>query len=104
MFSGVTSSARSPSHTKMMTLRADGLPCWGAAGSLTSPSTTNDEARMNLLIFMVGLVSEMTGAASRDPSPSRRERAGVRVIQTVALDRTPPHPALSPSGGEGVRT
>src|SRR2546421_6371056 len=57
MFSGVTSSARSPSHTKMMTLRAAGPPGCGAAGPPPSPSTTHDKAikKMDLLIFMVAI-------------------------------------------------
>src|SRR5438309_498569 len=82
MFSGVTSSARNPSQTKMMTLRAAGPPCCGAAGPPASPSTTNDKAIriMNLLIFMVVLVSEFAGERS-----IRRRDAGLRV--QISLDR-----------------
>src|SRR5438309_1390585 len=82
MFSGVTSSARNPSQTKMMTLRAAGPPCCGAAGPPASPSTTNDKAirKMNLLIFMVVLVSEFAGERS-----IRRRDAGLRV--QISLDR-----------------
>src|SRR6266542_4204022 len=57
MVSGVTSSARRPSHTKMMTLRGADPPCCGVAGPPPSPSTTNDTVirRTSLFIFMVVL-------------------------------------------------
>src|SRR6266851_6475158 len=53
MFSGVTSSARSPSHTKMMTLRGADPPCCGVAGPPPSARTTNDKTirTMNLFAF-----------------------------------------------------
>src|SRR6266446_5529557 len=53
MFSGVTSSARSPSHTKMMTLRGAHPPCCGVAGPPPSARTTNDKTirTMNLFAF-----------------------------------------------------
>src|SRR5437773_4231366 len=59
MFSGVISSARSPSHTKMMTLRGVGPPGCGVAASRPNPSTTSDKMirKMNLFIFMGDLVS-----------------------------------------------
>src|SRR5439155_17716822 len=81
MFSGVTSSARSPSHTKMMTLRAAGPPGCGAAGPPPSPSTTHDKAikKMNLIIFMVVLVSEFEGGPRGKSCRHRRvlaEHAG----------------------------
>src|SRR5450432_96902 len=62
MFSGVTSSVRSPSHTKMMTLRAaDPASCCGAPRSPPDPSTRNGKPlkKTRFLIFMVVLVSQL---------------------------------------------
>src|SRR5512132_2312751 len=85
MFSGVTSSARSPSQTKMMTLRAAAPPGCGAAGPPPSPSTTHDKAikKMNLLIFMVVLVSEFEGGprgARHRPDDLEPLRTASRVV------------------------
>src|SRR5438445_648405 len=59
MLSGVTSSARSPSQTKMMTRRAvDPASCCCAPRPPPGPSTRNDKAlkKRSVLIFMVVLV------------------------------------------------
>src|SRR5437867_2065807 len=75
MVAGATSSARSPSHTKMMTLRGADPLCCGVAGPPSSPSTTNDRAmkKMSLFVFMVVLVSEFEGGRSQ--CRPRRDRA-----------------------------
>src|SRR5260370_13629146 len=114
MFSGVTSSARSPSHPKMMTRRAGGPPCCGAAGPPTSPSTTNDKAikTMNPVVFMAVLVSEFEGGRSArrstspddldhraphggsSPSPPRESYRHPRLLAEPGCDLPPtPHPA-----------
>src|SRR6266487_4870711 len=82
MFSGVTSSARSPSQTKMMTLRAAGPPGCGAAGPPPSPGTTHDKAmkKMNLLIFMVVLVSEFEGG----PRGARHRLDDLEPLRTAS--------------------
>src|SRR5229473_2362263 len=62
MFSGVTSSVRSPSQTKMMTLRAaDAASCCDAPRPPPSPSTKNDKVlkKIDILIFMDVLVSQL---------------------------------------------
>src|SRR5439155_291247 len=99
MFSGVTSSARSPSQTKMMTLRAGGPPCCGAAGPPASPSTTNDKAKMNLLIFMVVLVSEF--ACGRSPRRSRKGKDCEQLVAAFAKARHHAWAALGPRALEG---
>src|SRR5438552_3106425 len=97
MFSGVTSSARSPSHTKMMTLRAAGPPGCGAAGAPASPSTTNDKAleKMSRPIFMAVLVSSLQGGHS----PRRAIRP---ALSSVAGRGTKPPSGLEPVGDEHV--
>src|SRR6267143_646014 len=78
MFSRVTSSARSPSQTKMMTFRAAGpTSCWGAARPLPDPSKKNDRALKNtsILIVMVLLVFLMAS-----PPSFQEERVGILSV------------------------
>src|SRR5437867_6661825 len=84
MFSGVISSARSPSHTKMMTLRGVGPPGCGVAASRPNPSTTSDKMirKMNLFIFMGDLVSFEGG----------RSPAALLIVQ-MASTTADPHAA-----------
>src|SRR5437762_219405 len=88
MFSGVISSARSPSHTKMMTLRGVGPSGCGVAASRPNPSTTSDKMirKMNLFIFMGDLVSFEGG----------RSPAALLIVQMTSTTADP-HRGSSPS-------
>src|SRR5438105_4828586 len=71
MFSGVTSSARSPSQTKMMIRRAvEPASCCGAARLLPDPNTKSDKAlkqnrRILVFIFMVVLDSQLCAGCTK---------------------------------------
>src|SRR5438128_11809063 len=87
MFSGVTSSARSPSRTKMMIRRAvDPASCCGAARLLPDPNTKSDKAlKQNrsilVFIFMVVLVSQLCAGAVAMHAHGRARR---RVHKSTA--------------------
>src|SRR6266851_4553993 len=81
MFSGVASSARSPSHTKMMTLRGADPPCCGVTGPPPSARTTNDKTirTMNLFAFTRMAEAQLRWSSFNDlirPRDRQPERPG----------------------------
>src|SRR6266550_2359017 len=89
MFSGVTSSARSPSQTKMMTLRAAGPPCCGAAGPPASASTTDTKTIKETDALDHRAPHRESSApmpASLRPVPQRAQRVHPRLLLQLHAD------------------